>query len=84
MDEQERGPYALWRHTHEFEAQGEHTIMRDVVEYKEPLGWLGHVAHYLFVKRTLNKIFDYRRDQVAAAMSLTQSSPETTAQDVQP
>lgn len=84
VDEQERGPYALWRHTHEFEAQGEHTIMRDVVEYKEPLGWLGHVAHYLFVKRTLNKIFDYRRDQVAAAMSLTQSSPETTVQEVQP
>jgi ligand-binding SRPBCC domain-containing protein len=62
VDEQESGPYALWRHTHEFEAQGNSTLMRDVVEYKEPLGPLGTVAHHLFVRRTVEKIFDFRRE----------------------
>ena len=65
VDEQESGPYAVWRHTHEFEARGGATLMRDHVEYREPLGPLGRVAHGLFVRRTLDHIFDYRRDQVS-------------------
>ena len=62
VDEQESGPYALWRHTHEFEAQGESTLMRDVVEYREPLGPLGTIAHHLFVRRMVEKIFDFRNE----------------------
>jgi hypothetical protein len=38
VDEQESGPYALWRHTHEFEGRGTSTLVRDVVDYGEPLG----------------------------------------------
>ena len=41
VDEQLRGPYALWHHTHTFEphpdADGD-TLMRDVVRYALPLG----------------------------------------------
>jgi len=65
VDEQESGPYALWRHTHTFEASGNATRMRDRVEYREPLGLLGRIAHALFVERTLNRIFDFRRDEIA-------------------
>lgn len=61
VDEQESGPYAVWRHTHEFEAQGRSTIIRDRVEYVERFGPLGQVAHVLFVGRMLDRIFDYRR-----------------------
>ena len=64
VDEQESGPYALWRHTHRFEDQGSSTLMRDLVEYAEPLGPLGQVAHVLFVERTLERIFDFRRDAI--------------------
>ena len=64
VDEQESGPYALWRHTHEFEARGTSTSMRDVVDYSEPLGPLGTVAHVLVVRRTLDRIFDFRRDAI--------------------
>ena len=71
VDEQESGPYALWRHTHEFEARGNATLMRDVVDYTEPLGAIGAVAHHLFVRRTLERIFDYRRD---AVMRLVENS----------
>jgi hypothetical protein len=36
--------------------------MRDVVEYREPFGPLGRLAHVLVVRRMLERIFDYRRD----------------------
>jgi ligand-binding SRPBCC domain-containing protein len=64
VDEQESGPYAHWRHTHEFEAEGDATVVRDVVEYVEPLGRVGRLAHVLFVTRALDRIFDYRRDAI--------------------
>jgi ligand-binding SRPBCC domain-containing protein len=64
VDEQESGPYALWRHTHRFEDQGSSTLMRDLVDYAEPLGPLGQVAHVLFVERALDRIFDFRRDAI--------------------
>jgi ligand-binding SRPBCC domain-containing protein len=64
IDEQERGPYALWRHLHEFEPLGSATRMRDVVDYALPLGPLGALAHGLWVKPTLERIFDYREKAV--------------------
>jgi ligand-binding SRPBCC domain-containing protein len=74
VDEQEAGPYALWRHTHEFEARGRATLMRDTVEYREPLGPLGSIAHALFVERTLTRIFDYRREAIARLLEGPRSS----------
>ncbi len=73
VDEQESGPYALWRHTHSFEAQGNTTLMHDVVEYREPLGPLGSMAHALFVARTLETIFDFR--QGATERKLAAAAP---------
>jgi ligand-binding SRPBCC domain-containing protein len=64
VDEQESGPYALWRHTHEFEPDGEATIVRDLVEYAVPLGPLGRIARVLFVERALDRIFDHRSDAI--------------------
>jgi hypothetical protein len=65
VDEQEAGPYAVWRHTHEFEARGPaSTKVRDVVEYALPLGPLGSLAHALLVRRTLARIFDYRQTAI--------------------
>jgi ligand-binding SRPBCC domain-containing protein len=34
--------------------------MTDEVKYALPLGWIGFLAHWIFVKRKLNAIFDYR------------------------
>jgi ligand-binding SRPBCC domain-containing protein len=68
IDVQLRGPYRLWRHTHEFTPEGSGTRMLDHVEYQLPLGVLGSVAHGVFVGRTLEKIFDYRRDRIAGLL----------------
>jgi len=69
VDEQESGPFALWRHTHGFEARGHATLVRDTVQYREPLGPLGALAHLLFVERTMNRIFDFRREEIARALN---------------
>tara|TARA_Y100000590_G_C15389798_1_gene889615 strand:+ start:95 stop:574 length:480 start_codon:yes stop_codon:yes gene_type:complete len=67
IDEQESGPFAFWRHTHEFISCGDDcTVVSDLVEYREPLGVLGMIAHKVFVAKVLAKIFDYRRDQTIA------------------
>jgi ligand-binding SRPBCC domain-containing protein len=64
VDEQLTGPYALWQHTHTFEADGDATVMRDVVRYGIGYGPLGTLAHALLVRRDLQRIFDYRAEQV--------------------
>jgi ligand-binding SRPBCC domain-containing protein len=70
VDAQLSGPYALWEHTHEFEAAGEDTtVIRDRVRYGLPLGPLGELAHRLFVRRDVERIFDYRREAVAAHLA---------------
>lgn len=81
VDEQEVGPYALWRHTHEFESRGSSTLMRDVVEYSEPLGPLGTVAHVLFVRRTLDRIFDFRRDAVLRLLDHSRAEQPADARE---
>jgi len=39
-------------------------LMRDRVRYRLPFGPAGAVAHLAFVRRDLEKIFDFRRDEV--------------------
>ena len=66
VDVQLRGPYALWEHTHTFKRDGESGVLiGDRVRYALPLGPLGELAHTAFVKRDLERIFDYRRSAVA-------------------
>lgn len=61
IDDQERGPYALWHHTHEFEPVGDSTRMRDTVDYRLPFGPLGALVHALWVRRTVEHIFEHRQ-----------------------
>ncbi len=61
VDVQEKGPYAMWRHTHSFrELDANHTEIQDLVEFAMPLGMLGEVAYRLLVAGSLRQIFDYR------------------------
>jgi ligand-binding SRPBCC domain-containing protein len=64
VDEQIHGPYQRWRHTHRFSEVEGGTRVEDIVEYALPFGPLGGVAHWLIVQRDLEKIFDYRTEQV--------------------
>jgi len=64
VDRQLRGPYRLWHHLHEFFAEGNRTRMLDTVDYVLPFGPLGRLAHFGWVRRDLEQIFDYRQRQI--------------------
>ena len=64
IDDQLSGPFALWNHQHRFAASGNGTLMTDVLTYALPLGFLGSIAHSLFVKKQVQGIFDYRAQQL--------------------
>ena len=66
VDVQEKGPYALWRHSHTFkDLGGGRTEVKDRVEYAMPLGLLGEIAYHLFVARSLAQIFEFRESKLA-------------------
>ena len=60
VDEQRFGPYRFWYHLHELEEQNGEVLMRDRVHYTLPFGFLGRIAHALFVRRMLEQIFSFR------------------------
>ena len=62
VDEQRAGPYALWHHEHRMTAVDGGVRIDDLVSYIPPLGLLGRIAHALFLRRALERIFDYRRE----------------------
>jgi len=64
VDDQRRGPYKRWHHTHTFEAHGNRTRMIDEVEYSLPFGVLGRLVHALKVRGDVQRIFDYRKAQI--------------------
>jgi ligand-binding SRPBCC domain-containing protein len=74
IDEQLRGPYALWQHTHTFEQVRMGTVIHDRVRYRLPLSPLGDVA-YPLVRYQLARIFSYRRRAVREALLGSQAGP---------
>ena len=60
IDEQRYGPYSMWHHEHRFEEKDGGVLVMDKVSYKIPLGFLGAIAHWLFVKKQLTGIFEHR------------------------
>ena len=64
VDEQRFGPYSLWHHKHFIKEIDGGIEMEDVVDYKIPFGFLGQIAHPLFVKNKLRDIFKYREKKL--------------------
>ncbi len=60
IDEQRFGPYALWHHQHHFREVENGVEMTDEVNYAIPFGIFGRLAHWFFVGREVNRIFDFR------------------------
>ena len=57
MDEQRKGPYRRWVHTHTFAPERGGTRVGDSVEFEVPFGWL--IGR--FVMRDVQQIFAFRQ-----------------------
>ncbi|MYC75227.1 SRPBCC family protein [Candidatus Poribacteria bacterium] len=60
-DEQRRGPYRLWQHTHIFDETKDGVVVGDVVEYAV---WGDGLVNKFFVRPDIEKIFAYRTEQL--------------------
>jgi len=69
VDLQQKGPYRLWRHTHQFVERNGGTQITDEVRYALPFGFLGQMVHRLQVSRDLARIFDYRAQRVGELLA---------------
>lgn len=72
VDEQVRGPYRLWRHTHFFEPRDGGTLCRDLVEYKAPFDGLVHAR---LVRPDLERIFAFRAETMSAMFAAAPAAP---------
>jgi len=60
-DDQRVGPYKLWFHEHLFKAVPGGVTMIDHVTYGLGFGPLGRLIHWIWVRRKLEAIFEFRR-----------------------
>lgn len=65
VDEQLRGPYAIWRHTHTFAAQDGGTLLGDEVVMRPKGGPLAPFVFAWFVRRDVERIFQFRLEKMA-------------------
>ena len=66
VDEQLRGPYKRWVHTHLFTPQGTGTVIDDEVDYALPIQPFGELAAPL-VHAQVRRIFRYRATAIESA-----------------
>lgn len=64
IDVQLHGPYKLWHHRHYFKKIPGGVEMTDLIHYKNRMWILGRIANALFVRKKLEKIFDYRYKRI--------------------
>nr|WP_320010797.1 SRPBCC family protein [uncultured Desulfobulbus sp.] len=65
VDEQRFGPYRFWYHYHEIRQEKDGVLLLDRVHYQPPAGVVGRILHRLYIRRTLERIFDFRQLRLA-------------------
>ena len=76
VDQQIKGPYTFWHHTHMFQAVEGGVEIIDQVKYSLPLGWLGTLAHAIWVRKDLEQIFEYRKTVIQNYFEIKNISTE--------
>lgn len=64
VDEMTEGIFKSFRHEHHFESLGNQTLMTDIFEYQSPLGILGQLADFIFLKNYLRSFLKKRNTTI--------------------
>ena len=64
VDEQRIGPYSFWYHYHQIDMEGDRLKLIDRVYYKVPYGIFGRFLHFLFIRKTMERIFNFREEKL--------------------
>ena len=59
-DSQTKGIFNFFHHDHVFEEINGKTLLTDIFEYQSPLGILGKLADFLFLKSYMTKLLEQR------------------------
>jgi len=78
VDEQLRGPYRHWVHTHRFHENGDTTTIEDVVHYRLPFEPFGEIFHPL-VRLQLKRIFRFRHSAVRTCLLEAEADDATSS-----
>jgi ligand-binding SRPBCC domain-containing protein len=62
VDDQIKGPYAMWHHQHRFKAVAGGVEMTDEINYAVPFGFIGRIANSLFIAKQLSDVFKFRHN----------------------
>jgi uncharacterized protein (TIGR01777 family) len=82
-DEQVKGPFSRWSHTHRFKPDAEgHSILQDHVEYALPLGLVGRLLGRSYTQRSLLKMFAHRHQTTRADLTRHKRFADRGAQRV--
>ena len=72
-DVQDKGPFKVWHHRHEFRADTREgvlgTVVCDVIEYEVGFGLIGAIANALFVRRQMEDTFAQRQELLPKILS---------------
>ena len=63
-DSMVRGAFKRFDHDHDFEADGEFTVMVDRFDYTAPLGILGRIADVVFLKGYMTRLLERRNELI--------------------
>jgi ligand-binding SRPBCC domain-containing protein len=66
-DTQRKGPFAMWNHIHRFSAtEAGGTLVEDHLEYRVPMGQLGHWVAGWWVRKQIERLFSHRTQALIA------------------
>jgi ligand-binding SRPBCC domain-containing protein len=71
VDEQVKGPYRYWHHLHTFDQVDGGTMVRDIVHYAIPFGF---IMQPLLVRRDLTHIFEFRRQSMGRIFTVVKNT----------
>ncbi|HTD98655.1 MAG TPA: SRPBCC family protein [Mucilaginibacter sp.] len=70
VDEMVDGTFKSIRHEHHFTMVDNYTVMKDVFVFESPLGLLGRLANFLFLRNYMKKLLEERNRVIKAVAEI--------------